>query len=614
MNPLIPNRLASFLLYEVHDAEGLCSEYPAFSDHGRDTFDLFVDSARRLARDVLYPTYRTMDESPPVLADGRVTAHPAMHEIYPRLVELGVISATRSYDIGGQQLPQTVATMALMYPMAANLSAASYVFLTTGAAHLIESFGSPELKAAMMTPMYEGRWTGTMALTEPQAGSSLGDITTTARPFPGTGGADGRYRLRGSKIFISGGDQDLTENIVHMTLARIEGAPAGSKGVSLFAVPRLRRGPDGDLVDNDVRTSQAIHKIGWRGLPSLALNYGEEDDCVGWLVGQPHRGLSYMFQMMNEARIMVGAHGIATASVAYQESLSYARERPQGRALGGPRDPSSAQIPIVEHADVRRMLLRQKAIVEGGMSLLLATSRLADEAAFSGCPPSARHAAEPACKEAGRLLDLLTPIAKSFPAEWGFESNALALQIHGGYGYTSEYLPEAWLRDQKLNSIHEGTTGIQGLDLLGRKVMAGGGEALRILGRRVSSTLQAARAVGADPAGCDALEAAVQRLGQVTMLLGAKGMAGDVKAMLLHSADYLSAASIVCVAWQWCGMAAAASRGLADHPTPADELFYTGSLAAARYWFATELPRAHVHLDLCASGEPSYGAVDPASL
>ena len=315
-----------------------------------------------------------------------------------------------------------------------------------------------------MRRMYDGEWTGTMALTEPHAGSSLAEITTRATPRP-----DGRYHVRGSKIFISGGDHDIRPNIVHMTLARIEGAPSGIKGVSLFAIPKLR--PEGDdLVPNDVHTTQLIHKIGWKALPSVALNYGEDDDCIGWLIGEPGAGLKYMFQMMNEARLMVGADGVATASVAYFAALEYATTRRQGRSISNPSATSSA--PIIDHPDVRRMLLRQKAIVEGGAALLVQTGLYADHAAAGPTQQRPRAAG---------VLDILTPVAKSFPAEWGFESNSLALQVFGGYGYTTEYMPEAWLRDQRLNSIHEGTTGIQGLDLLGRKVVARGGEALRAL-------------------------------------------------------------------------------------------------------------------------------------
>ncbi|WP_257462298.1 acyl-CoA dehydrogenase [Archangium lipolyticum] len=592
-NPLLSDRDVDFQLYEVLDTESLC-KLPAFADHSRETFTLFLDSTRRFARDVLFPTYRLMDAEPPVFRDGRVHVHPLMRKLYPQLVELGLLSATRPAEVGGQQLPLTVYSLASAYLMAGNLSAYGFVGLTTGAAHLIEAFGSPWLKDTFMSRMYQGEWTGTMALTEPQAGSSLADVRTRATPA-----ADGTYLITGSKIFISGGDQDFTENVVHLTLARIEGSPPGTRGLSLFAVP-ARRPEGGRLVDNDVRVAGAIHKIGWKGIPSIALNYGEGGDCRGWILGEPGRGLSQMFQMMNEARIMVGLNGVATASVAYHEALAYARNRPQGRP-SWEKDATRPQHPIIEHADVRRMLLRQKAIVEGGLSLLATASWQADVAEHGKT--------EEERKRAGLLLDLLVPLAKTFPAEKGFEANTLAVQVHGGYGYSTEYLPEAWLRDQKLNSIHEGTTGIQGLDLLGRKAMAAGGAAMQAFAEEVEATVERARRAGVDPAWGDALSKAMQQVAELTMDLGAAGMAGEVERMLRHSAHYMELFSILAVAWRWLAQAAAAQEGIARGG--GDRGFYEGKLAAAQYWLHTELPRVSTLVSLCRSGEDSYTRMQP---
>ena len=592
-NPLLSDRDVDFLLYEVLEAEALC-RLPWFADHSRETFDLYLRSARRLARELLFPAYRPMDEAPAALRDGRVRLHPAMKEIQAQLASLGVVAASRPAEVGGQQLPHTVAAAASLYLMAGNLSAAGFVGLTTGAAHLLESFGSEELKRTYMDRMYAGEWTGTMALTEPQAGSSLADVRTRARPTP-----EGHWLLDGAKIFISGGDHDLGGNVVHLVLARIEGAPPGVRGISLFCVPRER--PEGGrLVPNDVRVTGLIHKIGWKGLPSLALAFGEEGDCRGWLVGEPNQGLAQMFQMMNEARIMVGCNGVATASVAYHEALEYARTRTQGRPLGA-KDPARPQVPIVAHADVRRMLLRQKAIVEGGLALVLAAARLADLAE--------RAEGEEERRRAHRLLDLLTPVVKSYPAEAGFESNALAVQIHGGYGYSSEYLPEAWLRDQKLNSIHEGTTGIHGMDLLGRRALAGEGAGLKLLGAEIAAAAKRAARAGLDPAWGEALLAAAGRVGEVTLELAARGMAGDAEGMLLHSTDYLEAFSLVAVGWQWLLQAAVAREGLARDTASA--AFYQGKLLAAEYFLKTELPEAERLLALCRSGEDSYARMKP---
>ncbi|MEZ4340103.1 MAG: acyl-CoA dehydrogenase [Sandaracinaceae bacterium] len=569
-NPLIDDRLVDLVLWDVVDAAHL-TDLARYADHSRETFELYLGSCRRLAREVLFPTYRAMDEDPPRLAGGRVTLHPKMRDCYAQLAELGVVAATRPDEVGGASLPQTIAALAHAYLMAGNLAPTAMAGLTTGAAHLIEAFGDDELKDRFMRPMYEGRWTGTMALTEPQAGSSLADITTKA-----IDAGDGTYRIEGSKIFISGGDHDAAENVVHLTLARIEGGPPGTRGISLFAVPRLRT-ENGALVDNDVEVSGLIHKIGWRALPSLALAYGSRGDCHGWLVGAPHRGLPQMFQMMNEARLMIGVNAAATASVAYHESLAYARERTQGRALGD-RDATSAPVPLTAHPDVRRMLLRQKAIVDGSLCLAAVTARYADEA-------------EHGDDGARLMLDLLTPVTKSFPAERGYEANVLALQIHGGYGYSSEYLPEAWLRDQKLNSIHEGTTGIQSLDLLGRKVVAGGGTALAAFANAVRTDLERS-ALDVTP-----IRTALDRVGGLTAVLGQKGMTGDLAGMLGHSADYLELFSIVVIAWMHVKLTNAA-RGDGD--------FARGLVQSAKYWIATEVPRVEHLATLCGTAEPSY--------
>jgi alkylation response protein AidB-like acyl-CoA dehydrogenase len=598
-NPLIDDRDVEFILDELIDLGRLLG-LPYFAEHDRETCDLVIASARELAREQLFPAYRALDAEPPRLVDGRVIVHPRMHALYARMTELDLVAAPRPHAVGGAQLPLSVFALTTAYLMAGNLSAYGYLGLTQGAAHLLEAFGDDALRAAYMAPLYRGTWTGTMALTEPQAGSSLADITTTAEPTAG-----GHYLVRGAKIFISGGDHDLTDNVVHMTLARIRGAPAGMKGVSLFCVPK-RRVEAGALVDNDVAVTGLIHKIGWRGLPSLALAYGERGDCRGWLVGEPHQGIRYMFQMMNEARIMVGLNAVATAMVAYHEAVSYARVRTQGRPLTA-RDPASPQVPIAAHPDVRRMLLRQKAIAEGGLILIARVSYYADLAA---------HSADPAERErAGLLVDVLTPVAKSFPAERGFEANALAVQVHGGYGYSSEYLPEAWLRDQKLNSIHEGTTGIQALDLLGRRAVARGGASLAALGAEIAATAGRARAAGVDATWIAAVERSASVIAGLTAELAGRGLAGSAEAMVLHATDYLDLFATAVIAWQWLDTATAATRALAG-PLPRgrasrDAGYYRAKLAAAQYWIRTELPRIDHLAQLCRDGEDSYASLDP---
>lgn len=571
-NPLIQDRTLEFILYDMLQIERLC-ELPHFEDHGRETFDMFMGACRRFAREVLFDSYRPMDQEGAFYQDGRVQTHPLMETIYPQFAELGLLNASRPYEVDGQQLPEVVLMAATAYLAAANLSAHGFGALTSGAAHLIETFGSPELKKTYMEPMYAGCWTGTMALTEPQAGSGLNDVQTRATPTE-----EGHYLIRGSKVFISGGDNSFTENVVHLALARIDGAPAGTKGISLFVVPRLRA-EAGKLVDNDVTTAGTFHKLGWRGIPSIALNFGEENACHGYLVGEPHRGLSYMFQMMNGARLGIGLNGVATAMVAYEEALEYAKNRPQGRKFGHPA--SSPVVNIIEHADVRRMLLKQKSVAEGALALLLTITCFADVAAQSQDDLERRHAEQ--------LLELLTPICKTFPAEKGFESNALAVQVLGGYGYTSEYLPESYLRDQKLNSIHEGTTGIQSIDLLGRKVLGTGGASLESFASEVKKATEAAKAAGVDARYSAQLEEALGVLAATTATLGQKAQA-EPEVAFQHSADYLEMFGTITVAWQWLCMATTAQSKLkAGHH---DEAFMRGKLAAAQYFFENELPRA----------------------
>jgi butyryl-CoA dehydrogenase len=583
---LFDDRDLDFLLYDAFDVEALC-RLPHFAEHSRETFELYLGAARKFAREEVFASYKAMDEFGARFEDGRVRVHPAMRELLPKFAALGFVNAARPLSVDGQQLPSSVSSLAAAYVMAANASAFGYCMLTSGAAHLIEAFGSGELQARYMQPMYAGRFTGTMALTEPQAGSSLADVQTRAQPS-----ADGHYLISGSKVFISGGDHDAAENIVHLVLARIVDAPAGIRGVSLFVVPQQRRQGEA-LVPNDCHAAGVFHKLGWRGIPSIALNFGENGDCHGYLVGEPNKGIAYMFQMMNEARINIGIQGVATASAAYHAALDYAQTRLQGRSPSGPLDGSPAA--IIEHPDVRRMLLRQKAIVEGGLALIVATARHQD---------LAQHALDERQRSRSQLLlDLLTPIVKSFPAERGFEANALALQIHGGYGYTSEYLPEAWLRDQKLNSIHEGTTGIQSLDLLGRKVIKTEAASVAELVAEVSRVAARARSAGVDARSCAAVEQASQQLLALSQHLVAVSRS-DAEAALRHSNDYLEALSIAVIAWMWLLCAAVARERLRSGDGDRDHC--EGKLCAADYWFRTELPRVAQLCELCRSNEDSY--------
>ena len=571
----VSRRNLEFLLYEVHRVERLSAQ-AYFSDHARETYDLVLDTAMKMARDLMYPLLQEMDQKAPVLENGQVKVHPAVKSIMKEWGEGGWIAAPMPYEAGGQQLPEAVTTACNYLFAAANFSSTGFPLLTAGAAHLILSFGSNHLKETYASRMLAGEWQGTMALTEPQAGSSLSDILTRAEP------ADGEcYRMRGQKIFISAGDHDAAENIVHMMLAKIKGGPPGAKGISLFLVPKHRIKSDGSLEPNDVTVATVYHKLGYRGCPITQLSIGENNDCRGYLVGEPHKGLSYMFQMMNEARLAVGMQAAAIASAAYYAALEYARERPQGRKVSS-KDPLQPQIPIIEHADIRRMLLFQRAVVEGSLSLILQCCTYSDLSRTEDVEQSRRYAL---------LLDLLTPVAKSYPAETGILAVSQGLQILGGYGYCQEFPLEQYYRDIRIHAIHEGTTGIQALDLLGRKVVMKNGQAMRLFAEEVESVVREAAQDPELSPYAERLKGAFDTLGQVTMRQVQFALQGDVETFLADATLYLELFGIVSVAWQWLAQGKAARKALQAGCSPLDAQFYQGKIHTMRYFFHYEVPK-----------------------
>lgn len=582
---LCPRNLA-FELYEVLDAEAL-TQRERFADHSRETFNAAVDTARSIAENLFAPHNRKADENEPIYQDGEAVLIPEVKPAVDAFIEAGFHNASRSFDDGGMQLPNLLARACFAHFQAANVGTSSYAMLTMGASHLIETFGSEEQQQRFLQPMIEGRVFGTMALTEPHAGSSLSDIRTRAEPA-----GDGSYRLKGNKIFISGGDHPLSENIVHMVLAKLPDAPPGVKGISLFIVPKFLVNDDGSLGErNDVVLAGLFHKMGWRGTTSTALNFGDNGNCVGYLVGEPHKGLSYMFQMMNEARIGVGMGAIMLGYAGYLYSLNYARERPQGRLPDG-KNPASAQVPIIQHTDIKRMLLTQKAYVEGAFDLGLYAARLVDEQHTAPNEDDRKHAHE--------LLDLLTPIVKSWPSEFCLKANELAIQILGGHGYTREYPVEQYYRDNRLNPIHEGTHGIQSLDLLARKLSQNGGAGLRQLVGLIQSTCKRAGAFSSLDSLRQPLEQLLARLTEVTQALLGDLMAGKVNQTLANSALYLKVFGHTVIGWRWLEQAIHAEQGLADG-NPADTDFYRGKLQAARYFLTWEVPSCHHELAILAS-------------
>ena len=572
---IVSTRDLAFQLYELHEVEKVL-RFERYQDHSRETLQAALDLALKVAAEEFAPHARLVDEEEPTFENGRVHMRPEVHKALDVLKSTGLMAASQDYERGGMQLPSAVAQMCVGMLKGANVGTQGYAGLTIAAANLILAHGSDEQKSRYAEPMLAGRFFGTMCLTEPHAGSSLGDLRTRAEPQ-----ADGSYRLFGNKIYISGGDHELSENIIHMVLARLPGAPAGVKGISLFLVPKVLVNEDGSLGErNDVALAGLIHKMGYRGTTSTMLNFGEAAGAVGYLVGAPHEGLAAMFHMMNEARIGVGLGSVMLGYTGYLHALEYARERQQGRPVGE-KDPESPQVPLIRHADIRRMLLAQKAYVEGGLALCLQGAVLVDEKKFAETGEQRELAAG--------LLDLLTPVIKSWPSRYCLEANSLAIQVHGGYGYTREYPVEQFYRDNRLNPIHEGTHGIQGMDLLGRKVSMADGRYYRELVRRIEATIAEARKQERLASNAGLLERSLSAMVEATRVINEVKASGDKEKALANATLYLDAFGQVVVGWLWVRQALKALVGLGG-PGEQTEDFYQGKLRACDYFCRYELP------------------------
>ncbi len=572
----ISTRNLKFLLYEVFDLMAL-TRYPCYQQHNRKMFDLVLDAAHRLGTKLLYPVFEEMDREAPQFENGEVKVHPRVAAILKEFGDGGWISARFPEELDGGQLPLLAANACWLIFCGANYSAAAFPALNAGAARLITSFGNQDLINAYVAKMLSGQWQGTMALTEPQAGSSLTDITTTATPAQ-----EGVYFIKGQKVFISAGDHNGAENIVHLMLAKIKGAPAGIRGVSLFVVPKKRFADDGTLMANDIVVSQIFHKLGYRGCPITELSIGEKGDCQGYLVGKPHRGITYMFQMMNEERIGVGTAAAAIASAAYYAALAYTRERPQGRRLSE-KDPAVPQIPIIEHADVKRMLLFQRSVVEGSFSLLMQCALYEDLIGVL--------AAGEEQENYRLLLDLLTPVAKAYPSEMGILATSQAIQCFGGYGYCKDFPVEQHFRDMRIHAIHEGTTGIQAMDLLGRKLVIQNGRAGLLFVEELQKVITTARAFSELEPLAGQLDSAQKTLQEVTLHLFAVAGEEGPETFLADATLFLELFSIVALGWQWLLQAVATQNALQVKRTTAETNFYQGKLFTCRYFFAYELPK-----------------------
>lgn len=584
--PLLNPRDLNFLLYEWLDVESLCQR-ARFAEHSATTFDAVLDLAADIAVQMFAPHNKLADAHEiTVAADGSIDTIPETKKALDAVGAAGLLAGEFDGDLGGMQLPYVVSKAAGVWLQAANISTSAYAALTIANAHLLARYGTENQIDTWVRPMLEGRYFGTMCLSEPESGSSLADITTRAVRQD-----DGTYGLTGTKMWISGGDHDLSENIVHLVLAKTPGGPAGVKGISLFIVPKHLHA-EGGTIRNDVVLAGLNHKMGNRGTTNALLSLGDgtfvpngRAGAVGYLVGEEGAGLAQMFHMMNEARIGVGLSATALGYTGYLQSLAYARVRVQGRAVAARKaaEPLSP-VPIIAHPDVRRMLMAQKSYAEGSLALGLYAARLLDDVATAED--------ETARENARLLLEVLTPIVKSWPSQWCLEANNLAIQVHGGYGYTCDFNVEQLYRDNRLNSIHEGTHAIHGLDLLGRKVTMGGGSGLRVLLEAMTATIT--RAEHSDDNELHGWAAALRRsVARVAEVTGRLWGTGDPETALANSTAYLEGVGHVVLAWIWL------EQALAADGKPGN--FYDGKRAAARYFFTYELPKTAAQFDLLAS-------------
>ena len=562
-----------FLLFELFQVDQL-NKFPFYQDHNKETLEMTIDAAEELSEKYLKPYLKEMDRNEPQLKDGEVIVFEKLHEIIAAFAEGGWISAVYPYEIGGQQLPYMLSFAASFIFSASNYSASVFPYLTAGAANLINTFGSEELKNQYIPKLFDGSWQGTMALTEPDAGSSLSDVSSVAYPTD-----DNYYHIKGQKVFISAGDHNAVENVVHLMLARIQGAPKGIKGISLFVVPKKRL-ENGILVDNDVKTVGVFHKMGYTGTPIVQLVAGDKDNCKAYLVGKPHQGLSYMFKLMNEARIGVGLNATSIASAAYYASLEYAKERKQGRPVGK-KQLEKDQVQLINHADIKRMLLFQKSIVEGSLSLLMQCAYYSDLVRVSDGVEK---------EKATLLLDLLTPVAKSYPSEKGCLTTSAALQIHGGYGYCKDFPVEQFYREARIHPIHEGTTGIHAIDLLGRKVWINQGKGYNLLIEEIKSCIEKAYDHELLSNYAVSLKQKVQLLENTTKFLHKVFRNEGAEAMLADANLYLELLGTIAIAWQWLKIGIKASEKLQGKINEKDKDFYEGKIYTLYYFYEYELP------------------------
>ena len=574
MDTLLSRDELEFQLFELHQAQTLQS-YPRYAEHDLSVCEAILDIAYQLAADEFLTHAEKLDSNEPYFDGTEVHIIPEVSTALLAYREAGFFGASFDEAEGGLQLPWIINQAVVSVFASANIGTLGYAVLTVAAANMLKAFGSAAQIEKYLPPMIEGRWFGTMCLSEPHAGSSLSDITTKARP-----NEDGSYAIEGTKMWISGGDHDLAENIVHMVLARLPDSPPGVSGISLFLVPKRRVNEQGQVGElNGVQLAGLNHKMGWRGTVNTALNFGTDNDCQGFLIGEANQGLSYMFHMLNEARIAVGLEATALAAAGYTVSRAYAMERVQGRHADE-KDPASPPVTIIEHADVRRLLLQQRSYIEGSLALLLFCAKLIDLERVEEDPVER--------KKFSLLLDLLTPVAKGWPSEFCPIANKNAIQILGGSGYTRDFPVERLYRDNRLNAIHDGTTAMQAIDLLGRKVRMANGAALDLLRNKMTETINDAMAIDSLSPFAQSLREASDDLIETTKLI--QDRAGDDTRLYLANATlYLEVAGQVVIAWMWLQQGLLATKLFTETGRNQAD-FYLGKLVTMRYYFRYELP------------------------
>jgi len=590
MANLVDERDVKFVLYEQLDIEQL-GNTAKYAEYSKDMYDMVLEQAWKLAENELAPVNRKGDLEGCVYEDGVVRVPESYHRAYDMYRQGGWLAIADLVEVGGQGFPVALSLAAIEAFGAANWSLIMFPGLTHGAARLVEIFGTEEQKHLFMDKLYSGEWCGTMCLTEPQAGTDVGALRTKA-----VRNADGTYNISGTKIFISCGEHDLTENIVHMVLARVEGSPPGTKGISIFIVPKLRL-EKGQLIANDVTCGGIEHKLGIHGSPTSVLNFGENNNCIGYLLGEENRGMRIMFQMMNEARLFVGMQGLGHATASYLAALQFAKERIQGTEVTRMKDPTAPKVAIIKHPNVRRMLMFMKSVTEGLRALLY----------YVGfCEDMVRSTTSEEEKEKYQdFIDILIPVCKAYGSDMGFRVCETAIQVHGGYGYCQEYPIEQHLRDCKIASIYEGTNGIQALDLVGRKLVIKRGQLFKRLIGETEDFLEWARKNFELRELVATFEDAREQLIQVTKYFGLKGMTADYVVPLLYATPYLELFGDVALGFMLLWQALIAHRrlqeiyvdaGAKDGESQREALstnrsaaFYRGKVASAEFFITNVL-------------------------